>query len=548
MKKRPVWVWAVALVTLGSGLVNLYSVIRPSLPERHRLLREVFPLEFLHLSRSVTLLIGFALIISSLNVFKRKKRAVQIVFLLSCAAVVFHLVKGLDYEEALLSLVLLIILLLTRKSFTVKSSIPDFRSGLLRLGIAALVGLGYGVAGFWLLDPRQFGINFTLVDSIRRTLLFFSLVGDPQIVPHTFYARWFVDSLYLMATTAFLYAGFSLFRPVIYQYRTLSHERDLAGRIVAKHGRSSLDYFKLWPDKSYVISPSGNCCLAYGVEANFAVALADPVGPLEEIEGVVRQFMAICQDNDWGLALYQTLPDFLAIYLRRGLKKMKIGDDAIVDLSSFNLEGKDMKKFRHQVNRMEKSGIRMVRYEPPITDEVLAQVRAVSNEWLQVPGRRERGFTLGKFEREYVRSTPLVAAVGQKGEIQAFVNLIPSYCKGEATIDLMRHRTDAPNGIMDYLFAKLFLSLRENGFERFNLGMAPMAGFQEKEEASLEEKAVHYFFQHLNFHFSYSGLRQFKAKFASFWEPRYVVYRHARDLPKLAIALIRLSELKIENE
>jgi phosphatidylglycerol lysyltransferase len=284
------------------------------------------------------------------------------------------------------------------------------------------------------------------------------------------------------------------------------------------------------------------------VGANFAVALADPVGPVEEIEGVVRQFMALCQDNDWGLALYQTLPDFLAIYLRLGLKKMKIGDDAIVDLSTFNLDGKDMKKFRHQVNRMEKSGIRIVRYEPPLYDEVLAQVRIVSNEWLQAPGRRERGFTLGKFEPEYVRSTPLITAVDQQGKIQAFVNLVPSYCKGETTIDLMRYRTDAPNGIMDYLFAKVFLSLHELGFERFNLGMAPMAGFQEKEEASLEEKAVHYFFQHLNFLFSYSGLRQFKAKFASFWEPRYVVYRHASDLPKLAIALIRLSELKVENE
>ena len=466
MKKRAILVWVLALMTLGSGLVNLYSVIRPSLPERHLLLREVFPLEFLHLSRTATLLIGFALIISSLNVFKRKKRAFQIVLFLSYASVVFHLVKGLDYEEALLSFVLLIVLLLTRKSFTVKSSIPDLRSGLLRLGIAAFVGLGYGVAGFWLLDPRQFGINFTLVDSIRRTLLFFSLGGDPQIVPHTFYARWFVDSLYLMATTAFLYAGFSLFRPVIYQFRTLPHERDLAGRILAKHGRSSLDYFKLWPDKSYIFSPSGNCYLAYGVGANFAVALADPVGPLEEIEGVVRQFIAICQDNDWGLALYQTLPDFLAIYHRLGLKKMKIGDDAIVDLSTYKLEGKEMKKFRHRINQMERSGIQIVRYEPSISDEVLSQVRDVSDEWLQVPGRRERGFTLGKFEPEYVRSTPLVAAVDQEGRIQAFVNLIPSYCKGEATIDLMRHRTDAPNGIMDYLFAKLFLSLRELGFER----------------------------------------------------------------------------------
>ncbi|MBI3951145.1 MAG: bifunctional lysylphosphatidylglycerol flippase/synthetase MprF [Acidobacteria bacterium] len=547
LKTRSVLVWTVALVTLGSGLVNLFSVIGATLPERRALLREVFPLEFLHLSRSLTLLIGFALIISSINIYKRKKRAFKIVFLLACASVLFHLSKGLDYEEALFSLVLLVVLVLTRKSFTVKSSIPDLRSGLIRLGVAALVALGYGVIGFWLLDPKEFGINFTLGDAIRRTLLFFSLVGDPQIVPHTRYAHWFVDSLYLMATAAIGYAGFALFRPVIYQFRTLPHERALAGQIVAKYGRSSLEFFKLWPDKSYFFSPSGNCFLAYRVGGNFAVVLADLVGPEEEIEETIRQFMTLCQENDWALAFYQTLPDFLPIYERVGLRKLKIGDDAIVDLIHFNLEGKEMKKFRHRINQMEKSGVHVVEYEPPISEEVLRQVKEVSDEWLQIPGRRERRFTVGMFDPDYIRSTPVFAAADKDGQILAFVNIIPSYCPGEATVDLMRHRTDAPNGIMDYLFVKLFLAMREKGFERFNLGMAPMAGFHQKEEASLEEKAVHYFFQHLNFLFSYTGLRQYKAKFASFWEPRYVVYRNVLDLSRLAIALSKVSELKNEE-
>ncbi len=544
MKTRSIGVWTVALVTLGSGVINLYSAMGRSLPERHRLLREVFPLEFLHLSRSLTLLMGFALIISSINIYKRKKRAFQIVLLLSCASVVFHLTKGLDYEEALFSLVLLVGLVVTRKSFTVKSSIPDWRSGVVRLALAVLVALGYGVAGFWFLDPRELGINFTLTDSIRRTLLFFSLVGDPQIVPRTRYAHWFVDSLYVMATTAIGYAGFALFRPVIYQFRTLPHEREVASQIVAAYGRSSLDYFKLWPDKSYFFSPSGNCFLAYRVGRNFAVVLADPVGPAEEIEETIRQFMEFCQENDWGLAFYQTLPDLLLVYERLGLKKLKIGDDAIVDLTQFNLEGKAMKKFRHRINQMEKSGIQIRLYEPPISEEVLGQVKEVSDEWLQIPGRRERQFTLGVFDPHYIRSTPLFTAADQDGKILAFVNIIPSYRRGEATVDLMRHRIDAPNGIMDYLFVKLFLYLREKGFGRFNLGMAPMAGFQEREEASREERAVHYFFQRLNFLFSYTGLRQYKAKFASFWEPRYVIYRNVLDLPRLALALSKISELR----
>jgi phosphatidylglycerol lysyltransferase len=173
---------------------------------------------------------------------------------------------------------------------------------------------------------------------------------------------------------------------------------------------------------------------------------------------------------------------------------------------------------------------------------VLATLKEISDEWLRLPGRRERQFTLGRFEPGYVHSTPIVLAEDVEGRAFAFLNRIPSYVPGEATIDLMRHRTEIPNGIMDFLFVRLFLELKEQGFTRFNLGMAPMAGFQEREEASAEERAIHFFFQHLNFLFNYSGLRAYKAKFATSWEPRYLIHQHPLDLPAVALALGRISE------
>ncbi|MBI4454375.1 MAG: bifunctional lysylphosphatidylglycerol flippase/synthetase MprF [Acidobacteria bacterium] len=537
MKKRPILVWIVALVSLGSGLINLSSLTFPALPERTTLLREVFPLEFLHLSRFLTLLSGFALIVSSINIYKRKKRAFQGVLLLACVSVIFHLTKGLDYEEALFSLLLVAILLASRRHFTVCSSVPDLRWALVRFSLAVLVAFGYGVAGFWLLDRREFGIDFSFEDSVHRALLFFSLVGDPQVVPHTRYARWFVNSLYLMTVTAVGYSIFALYRPVIYRFRTLPRERALAANILAKYGRSSLDYFKLRLDKSYFFSPSRDCFLAYCVGGNFAVVLADPVGPEEKMEQTIRGFSEYCEQNDWGLGFHQVLPDFLPIYRRFGFRKLKIGDDAVVDLMRFNLDGKSMKRIRHNINLLDKSGFRILHFEPPISDEILRQVKEVSDDWLQLPGRRERRFTVGMFEPNYIRSTPLFTVADKDSRILAFANIVPSYRKGEATVDLMRRRLDVPNGIMDYLFVKLFIHDKERGFERFNLGMAPMAGFREKEEASKEERAVHYFFQHLNFLFSYRGLWEYKSKFATFWEPRYLIYRNPLDLPRLVIAL-----------
>jgi len=541
---RRVLVPLVALITLGSGIVTIVSVAGRNLSARSALLRDVFPLEFLHLSRFLSLLTGFALVVSSLNIFKRKKMAFALVLLLAGLSAVFHLTKGLDYEEAILSLVLMAALLAARKSFTVKSSIPDLRTAGVGFLISLLAALFYGTMGFWLLDRRDFGIDFTVLDGIRRTLEAMAFVKDPALVPRTRFALWFLDSLDLISLTAILYALYSLFRPVLYRLRTLPHERARAAEILEAHGRSALDPFKLSSDKAYFFSPSGRSFLAYRMAGSFAVVLADPVGPEEEVSGIIRSFRVLCEENDWGLAFHQTLPDFLPQYRDEGFKKLKIGDDAIVDLDSFSLDGKRMKHLRHHVNQFEREGIRAAFHEPPVPDAVMAAISEVSDDWLRIPGRRERGFTMGAFSVDEVRRTPVFAAVGPNGRVLAFMNVIRSYAPGETTIDLMRHRRDAPEGAMDFLFVKLFEAQKQRGFTRFSLGMAPMAGFREGEEAGAEERSVQYFLQRLNFLFSYTGLLQYKAKFATHWEPRYTVYRNIFDLPRLAMALTRVSELK----
>jgi lysylphosphatidylglycerol synthetase-like protein (DUF2156 family) len=614
-KGQSILVSIVALVTLVSGCVNIASVIGPNLPERAKILQNIVSFQFQHFARFLTLLLGFALIVASINIYKRKRRAFWFVLGLACVSIVSQLIKGLDYEGTIPSLVLLGLLLVTRKRFTVKSSIPNLSRGVLRFAIALGVAFVYGVAGFLFLDRNDFGvqlsttsvvfhseldngviseslrqtvesygiilspnatvgvekagaqwqiadegrgyavraekgslnfyafgIHFTIKTAVREMLSFFTLQGDSQLVPRTRYARWFLNSLYLISVVAIIYALFALFRPVIYQFRTHPHERERTKTLISKYGRSSLDFFKYWPDKSYLFSSSGNSVIAYGVAGSYAVVLGDPVGPEQDIESVIREFITFCDENDWEIAFHQALPDFLPVYEKLGFQALKIGDQAVIELTQFTLQGSDKKEFRSAINKLERAGVHVVQYDPPIPDELLAQLKAVSDEWLQFPGRRERQFNLGIFEPNYIRSTPIFAAADQNGQILAFFNIIPSYREGEATIDLMRRRTNSPNGVIDYLFVKLFLDCKAKGFQRFSLGLAPMSGFQENEEASPEEKAIHYLFQHLDFIFSFTGLRQYKAKFATSWEPRYVVYRNVFDLPGYARAIEKLSE------
>ncbi len=533
-----------ALSTAGSGLLNIYSVIGEGLATRTRLLGKIFPLEFQNFSRSLTLLVGFALVVSSINIYKGKRRAFRLVVVVSFLSIVFHLTKGLDYEEALVSLLLLTILLFTRKYFNVRSSAGSLALAVSRAAAGFLVVLCYGVAGFWLLEEREFGFNFHLGDALKRTVLIISFIGDTKLTPQTVYAEWFINSIYLMTFMSITYAGFAFFRPILYHYRTLPLERLRASGILRKYGRSSLDFFKLWSDKSYYFNDEGNCFIAYRAGNNYAIALSDPVGPEVEVEETVRGFIEFCRANDWGVAFHQVTQDFLAIYERVGLKHLKIGDEAIVDLTSFDLEGSERKSLRKIVRRFETNGFTMREYRPPIPNAILLQAKSVSDDWLNLPGRRERRFSLGQFDESYVRTTPLYLVADASGKIVAFVNAIKSYQEGEATIDLMRHRADAPNGTMDYLFTKLFLHCKAKGFQQFSLGMAPFDGFRKSEQPSAEERAVDYLMRHLNFIFSYAGLHHFKAKFADAWEPRYLIYQNVLALPQVGLALTRVSELR----
>jgi phosphatidylglycerol lysyltransferase len=159
------------------------------------------------------------------------------------------------------------------------------------------------------------------------------------------------------------------------------------------------------------------------------------------------------------------------------------------------------------------------------------------------PGRREREFTLGRFERSYVGSTPLVALHAADGHVAAFVNEIPAYQPGQATIDLMRHRADLAHGAMDYIVVELLLLLKGEGYRSFNLGLAPFAGVGDRPGATLYERAIHQLFEHLNRFFSYAGLRHYKAKFEPAWEDRFLVYQGgAPGLVKAALAVVRATE------
>ena len=231
------------------------------------------------------------------------------------------------------------------------------------------------------------------------------------------------------------------------------------------------------------------------------------------------------------------------MYRRLGLRVLKIGEEAMIDLEHFRSHTAERKSFRRIRRKFESEGYRLIRYAPPHPRGLLDEVEEISQEWLSVPGRRERSFTLGSFDRDYLDETPLFVVRDPHGHPLAFVNEIPSYRKGEATIDLMRYRLGIPNGTMEYLLTELMLALRQEGYRRFDLGLAPLAGVGDRPGATLQERALSQLYERLTRFFSYKGLRFYKAKFEPDWEDRFLVYGVGPfALARVSVALARLTE------
>lgn len=533
-----VGIWAASLLTALVGLVNLWSAVTPSLPSRVAWLRPIFPIDVRVGAHLFAALSGFFLLMLAANLLRRKRVAWWLTIAFLVISIISHMVKGLDYEESLLSLIPLILLLVLRPVFTAQSDRPSIIQGVQVLIGALLFTLTYGTLGFWLLDTH-YSTPFSFMQAVGQTLAMFFTADNGGLQPATRFGQYFADSIYIVGTVTLLYAVWMLFRPVIFRGTASETERQRAKAIVEQHGQSSLARFALLEDKSYYFSPSGQSVIAYVPKGRGAVALGDPIGPASDRPEAILGFREFCIRNDWHPGFYQTLPDTLEQYQALGFRVLKIGEEAIVDLHQFTLEGKAGRNLRTAINKFTKQGYHVNYYAPPIADDLLAELKVISDDWLAQMEGAEKKFSLGWFDNDYLQDCEIAVVEDASNTPFAFANLVPEYRRKEATIDLMRHRSNVERGVMDYLFASLMQRCKEQGYDSFNLGLVILSGAGDDPAAPPLEKGMHYLYEHLNQFYNMQGLRAYKEKFHPYWESRYFVYLHLADLPEVVVALVR---------
>jgi phosphatidylglycerol lysyltransferase len=530
--------WGVKIISILTGLmgvVNLISAVTPSLANRIAILERLSPLEVRQGGHLTAALAGFALLLLASGLWRRKRVAWLLTLVVLVISIISHLVKGLDYEEALLALALAVGLGIMVNDFHGRSDMPSVRQGLGVLLSALLFTLAYGVTGLYLLD-WHFSVNFGFWAALRQTMVMFTEFYDPGLEPVTGFGRYFANSIYMVGAITGGYAALQLLRPVFLRTPVTQIEREKARQIVEAFGHSSLARLTLMDDKSYFFN-AGGTVISYVVKGRVALVLGDPIGPESDLLACLASFRGYCRSNDWFPAYYQVLPEYVTQYRSAGYQLICIGHEGIVDLNQFTLAGNVNKGLRSAYNRLDKLNYQAEILDPPISAEILHTLRDISDDWLSAMHGSEKRFSLGWFDNSYIGNSQVMIVRNPDGFLVAFANMIPEYQANEITIDLMRHLRETEHGLMDFLFVSMFEWSKAQGYTSFNLGLSSLAGIGEKPGDPAIERALHFIYEHVNQFYNFKGLHNFKEKFHPAWSPRYLVYSSAVDLPKIALAI-----------
>lgn len=532
-------VHVIAILTGLMGVVNVLSGATPSLASRVAILRQYSPFAVRYGGHLTAVLAGFALIALAQGLWRRKRIAWQLTMFILGLSIFAMIVKGLDIEEASLAFLLMGLVFSQRRHFNALSDLPSRWQGVRGMIFALAATLAYGTVGFFLLD-RHFRTPFSLDEALGQTVIMFTTFSDPGLQPITGFGRYFASSIYVVGAATLSFGLWMLLRPVLVRAAPSHREQMRAKEIVEKYGRSALARFVFFADKAYFFSPGGSV-IAYAVRGRNAVVLGDPIGPPQDVAEAVGAFQTFCARNDWKPSFFQVLPDHLAIYRAAGLDILCLGHEGIVDTAAFSLAGGSYKSMRAAINKLKKTGFQTTVHQPPLSEELINELRDISDEWLTMMHGSEKRFSLGWFEDDYVRASSVIAIHGPDGGVLAFANLVPEYQRNEQAIDLMRRRQRIENGTMDFLFVSLFEWAKEQGIDTINLGMSPLSGVGEAADDPILERAMHYVYENINQFYNFKGLHEFKEKFHPDWSPRYLVYPSTADLPSTALALTKIS-------
>ena len=500
-----------AAVALAVGLVNLGSAVTPNVAWRHHLLLRIEPVEVVPVFHTLAVPLSSALIVAAFYLRGRRHRAWQLALGLTIALGVVALLKGLDFEEALLSWAAAGLLWWGRDAFWVRHRpLRALSPPLLALGLAAV-----GSTSLLAWNASSLEVNDEL--------------------------EWAPVLVGAVAVLAVVVITYLIFRPLGAPTELPGpNERRQAAALVRAHGHDTLAFFKLRRDARYHFNGDRTAFVGYRVANGVLLVSGDPVGVRSELLGLVRDTCAFAETRGLRVAALGASGGLLDLYREAGLRALYLGDEAIVDTRSFSLEGRAIRKVRQSVSRAESAG-----YTAELVDhhrldgDTLAELEQVSARWRG--GAAERGFTMAmdSLRGAHHAGSALVLARDPEGRIRAFIQFVPAHGRAAMSLSLMRRDRDTPNGLMEFLVVESIGLLRERGVEEVSLNFSVFGKWLTRPDDRLE-RALGRAVSLANPFFQIESLQRFNAKFGPRWEPRYLVYRRRVELARVGLAALRI--------
>ncbi|MGE5243696.1 MAG: bifunctional lysylphosphatidylglycerol flippase/synthetase MprF [Betaproteobacteria bacterium] len=499
----------VAGLVAAGGALMLLSTASPAMHARLVMLEQVVPLPVVEVSHIMAALTGVLLLVLARGLAKGYRAALGATIFVLLLAAISAMLKGLDYEEALI---------LGGLAIAAWSQAPLFDRA----------------SRGELFTPRDLAVAAAALALFLAFGAFANQIRPDTLVRIQYFGYRFERARYLRTAGTLLLAVsagalYLLLRVPVRFTRLDEQEIDRTLELHAAIGRGTSALMVANGDKAVFRLGDRGFCL-YRTIGPYLFVFSDPVvARSEDRDEFLSALFAYASEIDRRPVFYQTSLDWIPPLHDRGYAFFKLGEEAHVRLDRVTLEGHAGKQYRQFLRRGERDGL-CFRIVPPFELEaMLPELRDISDAWLAARAARERQFSIGFFDDRYMRRFPC-ALVSNRERLLAFANLLRGPRREELSVDLMRYRADGP-GVMDFLFTSLFLWGRDQGYARFNLGMAPLASVGRFQTAHARERLANVLFQHGEQWYNFQGLRFYKEKFSPEWLPRYLAYPNAWEWP-----------------
>ncbi|MFI9211218.1 phosphatidylglycerol lysyltransferase domain-containing protein [Streptomyces sp. NPDC053253] len=539
--------------TLG-GLIDIAAGVFPRFrASRMHAVAEVLPGTLGHLSAALSLSAGVLLLLLAHGLKRHKRRAWRAAVVLLPVGAAAQYIWRHSVIGTLFSLVLLALLLRHRDEF---AALPDPRSRWRALANFVVMGAGSIALGLVIVSahPRRVVGDPSLTDRLEHVL--YGLFGVEGPVAYTRGVDWTVGySLGALGMLTALTTIYLAFRPEHPAARLTTDDETRLRALLDQHGgRDSLGHFALRHDKGVVFSPSGKAAVCYRVVSGVMLASGDPIGDVEAWPGAIERFMDEAKAHSWTPAVMGCSETGGQVWTREtGLDALELGDEAIVDVADFSLSGRAMRNVRQMVKRIERNGYTtQVRRVRDLDDEELEHVRRAAADWRGTDTERGFSMALGRIGAPGDGDAVIATAHkddpddpahtgGPYGDLKAIIHFVPWGPDG-MSLELMRRDRSADPGMNELLIVAALQASPALGIERVSLNFAMFRSALargEKIGAGPVLRVWRGLLVFLSRWFQIESLYKFNAKFRPRWEPRFVVYRNSRDLPRISLAAMR---------